>query len=75
MLHGVWLKVLVPVLAVAYAAYRVALYAQITRARRVGDQARVTELRTHGFRLYRWALLVCLLAIVFLTLLVYSNRR
>jgi hypothetical protein len=75
MLHRVWLKVLVPLLAVAYAGYRVVLHLQISRARRAGDQARVHELETHGFRLYRWGFLVCLLAIVFLGLLMYSNSR
>jgi len=75
MLHGVWLKVLIPLLAVAYAAYRVALHVQIARAGRAGDQARVDDLRTHGFRLYRWAFLVCLVAIAFLTVLVYSNSH
>ncbi len=44
MLHRVWLKVLVPLLAVAYAAYRVLLHVQISRARRAGDQARVDDL-------------------------------
>ena len=73
MLPRVWLKVLVPLLAVAYAAYRVVLHLQISRARRAGDRARVAELTTHGFRLYRWAFLICLLAIAFLALLVYSN--
>jgi len=71
----VWLKVLVPLLAVAYVGYRVILHVQISRARRAGDQARVAELTSHGFRLYRWAFLVCLLAIGFLSLLVYSNSR
>lgn len=70
-----WLKVLVPLLAVAYVGYRVLLHVQISRARRVGDRARVAELTAHGFRLYRWAFLVCLLAIGFLSLLVYSNSR
>jgi hypothetical protein len=71
----VWLKVLVPLLALAYVGYRVLLHVQISRARRAGDQARVAELTTHGFRLYRWAFLVCLLAIGLLSLLVYSNSR
>jgi hypothetical protein len=75
MLHGVWLKVLIPLLAVGYAAYRVLLHVQIARARRAGDQARVVELSSHGFRLYRWALLACLLVIVFLALLTYSSSR
>jgi hypothetical protein len=75
MLQGVWLKVLIPLLALAYAAYRVGLHLQISRARRAGDRARVAELQTHGFRLYRWALLVCLVAIGFLTLLVYTNSH
>jgi hypothetical protein len=71
----VWLKVLVPLLAVAYVGYRVLLHVQISRARRAGATVRVAQLTSHGFRLYRWALLVCLLAIGFLTLLVYSNSR
>ena len=75
MLPVVWLKVLVPLLAIAYAAYRVLLHLQISRARRAGDQARVAELTSHGFRLYRWALLLCLLAICFLALLVYANSH
>ena len=75
MLHGVWLKVLLPLLAVSYAAYRVALHVQISRARRTGDEARAVELATHGFRLHRWALLACLFAIEFLALLMYSNAH
>jgi hypothetical protein len=71
----VWLKVLVPLLAVAYVGYRVLLHVQISRARRAGDQARVADLTSHGFRLYRWAFLVCLLVIGFLSLLVYSSSR
>lgn len=75
MLHGVWLKVLIPLLAVGYAAHRVLLRVQISRARRAGDSARVAELSAHGFRLHRWALLACLLVIAFLALLTYSNSR
>ena len=75
MLPRVWLKVLVPLLAVAYVGYRAVLHVQISRARRAGDVARVAELETHGFRLYRWGFLLCLLAITFLTLLMYSNSH
>jgi hypothetical protein len=75
MLHRVWLKVLVPLLAVAYAAYRVVLHVQLSRARRAGDRVRVAELQTHGFRLYRWGLLLCLVAISFLALLMYTNAH
>jgi hypothetical protein len=75
MLHAVWLKVLVPLLAVAYVAYRVVLHVQISRARKAGDRARVAELETHGFRLYRWAFLLCLAAIAFLALVMYTNAR
>ena len=75
MLHRVWLKVLVPLLAVAYVAYRVVLHVQLSRARRAGDRARIVELETHGFRLYRWGFLLCLVAIAFLALLMYSNSH
>jgi hypothetical protein len=74
MLHRVWLKVLVPLLAAAYVAYRVAVFVQISRARRAGDQTRVEELQTHGFRLYRWALALCLLAILVLVLFVFVSH-
>jgi hypothetical protein len=62
-------------LALGFVAYRVNLWLAIRRARRSGDRARAEELRRHGFRLYRWALLGCGLVIVVLVLLVWSNSR
>ena len=73
MLHGVWFKVLVPLLAVTYVAYRISLSIQIARAQREGDQARVQRLRTRGFGLYRWAVALAILATLFLVLLVLTN--
>jgi hypothetical protein len=73
MLHGVWLKVLVPLLAVAYAVYRIALSVQIARARRAGDEARVQKLRTRGFGLYRWAVAFAILVMLFLLLLLLTS--
>ena len=49
-----WLKVVVPLLAAAYVAYRVTLALEIARAKRRGDTARVDHLRTHGFGFYRF---------------------
>jgi len=73
MLHGVWLKVIVPLLALAYVGYRVALAVQIARARRAGDEARVERLSSRGFGLYRWAVGLAILAILFLVLLVFTR--
>lgn len=75
MLHAVWLKVLVPLLAAVYVAYRVSLAHQISKARRAGDRARVEELTTKGFRLYRYALAACLVLIAMLAFWVYANAR
>jgi hypothetical protein len=73
MLHGVWLKVLVPLAAAAYAGYRLTLAVQIARARRAGDHARVERLTTRGFGLYRWAVALLILVILFLALLVFTR--
>jgi hypothetical protein len=61
--------------ALSFVAYRVNLWLAIRRAHRRGDRAREEELRAHGFRLYRFALLGCGLVIVVLVLLVWSNSR
>jgi hypothetical protein len=74
MLHGVWLKVLAPLAAVAYVGYRLTLAVQVARARRAGDQERVERLTTRGFGLYRWAVGLLLLVIVLLLLVVLTNR-
>jgi hypothetical protein len=58
-----------------FLAYRVNLWLAIRRARKNGDRAREQELRTHGFRLYRWALLGCVVMIVLLTFFVWANSR
>jgi hypothetical protein len=63
-----WLKVVVPLLAVAYVAYRGVLALEIARARRAGDTARVAHLRTHGFGLYRWMMIVAVSLVVLLSL-------
>jgi hypothetical protein len=70
-----WLRGAVVLLALGYVAYRVALAVQIGRARRAGDVARAVDLRTNGFRLYRWGLAVVALFVVLLTLLVLVNHR
>jgi hypothetical protein len=65
----------VPALALAYAGYRIALTLQIARAKRAGDTARLAELRTKGFGLYRWALRGALVLIVLLAILVMLESR
>jgi hypothetical protein len=71
-----WLKVVVPLLAVAYVVYRGAVALEISRARRVGDAARVAHLRAHGFGLYRWILItaVALAVLLSLFLLLETHR-
>jgi hypothetical protein len=70
-----WLRGAVVLLALGYVAYRVALAVHIARARRAGDEARVVDLRTNGFRLYRWGLAAVALFVALLTLLVLVNNR
>jgi hypothetical protein len=68
-------RILALLVAVGFVAHRVSLWLAIRQAARSGDRAREQELRAHGFRLYRWALLGCVLVIVVFTLLVWSNTR
>jgi len=67
-----WLKVVVPLIAVAYVGYRASVALEIFRARRRGDTARADELRRHGFGLHRFligsALMVMALLLVFVIL-------
>ena len=70
-----WLKVVVPLLAVAYVAYRGALALEIWRAKRSGDRPRVEHLRTHGFGLYRWLLGITLVVMALLALLLVLETR
>jgi hypothetical protein len=70
-----WLKVVVPLLALGYVAYRVALAVEIRRAQRRRDTARVAHLRAHGFGLYRWLLGGTLVVICLLALLVVLETR
>ena len=70
-----WLKVVVPLLAVANVAYRGALALEIWRAKRSGDSARVEHLRTHGFGLYRWLLGITLVVMALLALLLVLETR
>jgi hypothetical protein len=70
-----WLKIVVPLVAVAYVAYRAAVALEIVRAKRRGDAARVDHLRTHGFGLYRWLLGGALLLMFLLTLFVILETR
>jgi hypothetical protein len=70
-----WLKVVVPLLAVAYVGYRAAVALEIARAKRRGDVARVHHLRTHGFGLYRWFLGAALMLILLLALFVILETR
>ena len=70
-----WLKVLVPLLAVAYVVYRGAVALEISRARRSGDTARVAHLRAHGFGLHRWLLGLTLLVIALLALFLLLETK
>jgi hypothetical protein len=70
-----WLKVVVPLVALAYVGYRAALALEIWRAKRRRDTARVEHLRSHGFGLYRWILGGTLVVIFLLTLLVVLETR
>lgn len=70
-----WLKIGVPLLAVAYVGYRAAVALEIARAKRRGDAARVDHLRAHGFGLYRWLLGGALVLMFLLTLFVVLEAR
>ncbi len=70
-----WLKVVVPLLAVAYVGYRAAIAFEIARAKRRGDVARVDHLRAHGFGLYRWLLGGALMLTFLLVLFVVLETR
>jgi hypothetical protein len=67
-----WLKIVVPLLALAYVGYRAAVALEILRAKRRGDTTRVDDLRRHGFGLSRFllgsALVLMALLIVFVVL-------
>ena len=70
-----WLKVVVPLLALGYVGYRAVLALEISRARRSGDTARLEHLRRHGFGLYRWAVGLTLVVIALLALFVVLETR
>ena len=70
-----WLKVVVPLLALAYVGYRGALALEISRAKRRRDTARVEHLRAHGFGLYRWLIGGTLVVICLLALLLVLETR
>lgn len=70
-----WLKIAVPLLAVAYVGYRAAVALEIARAKRRGDAARVDHLRTHGFGLYRWLLGGAVMLMLLLALFIVLETR
>jgi hypothetical protein len=70
-----WLKIVVPLLAVAYVAYRASLALEIARARRRGDPARVEHLRTHGFGFYRFVLGTAVVLVLLLAVLLVLETR
>ncbi len=70
-----WLKVAVPLLAVAFIAYRCAVALEISRARRRGDTARVAHLRAHGLGFYRFVLGSVVVLVVLLAILLVLEMR
>jgi hypothetical protein len=70
-----WLKIVVPLVAVAYIGYRATLALEIVRARRRGDTARLEHLRTHGFGFYRFVLGTTLVVICLLALFLILEMR
>ncbi len=70
-----WLKIVVPLLAVAYVGYRVTLALEISRAKRRGDTARFDHLRTHGFGFYRFVVGTTLIVICLLVLFLILETR
>ncbi len=70
-----WLKIVVPLLAVAYVGYRVTLALEIARAKRRGDTARFDHLRTHGFGFYRFVVGTTVIVLCLLTLFLILETR
>ena len=70
-----WLKIVVPLLAVAYIGYRVTLALEIARAKRRGDTARLDHLRTHGFGFYRFVVGTTVIVLCLLTLFLILETR
>ena len=70
-----WLKIVVPLLAVAYIGYRVTLALEIARAKRRGDTARLDHLRTHGFGFYRFVVGTTVIVLCLLTVFLILETR
>ena len=70
-----WLKIVVPLLAVAYIGYRVTLALEISRAKRRGDTARLGHLRKHGFGFYRFVVGTTVIVLCLLTLFLILETR
>ena len=70
-----WLKVVVPLLALAYVGYRATLALAIHRAKRRGDEARLEALRKHGFGLQRFLIGSALVLMVLLVVFVILETR
>jgi hypothetical protein len=70
-----WLKVVVPLLAAGYVAYRVTLALEIARAKKRGDKARYDHLRTHGFGFYRFIVGTTVIVLCLLTLFLILEAR
>jgi hypothetical protein len=68
-------RVAVVLVAGGFVLYRVSLALEIRKARKAGDSEREQRLRSHGFGLYRWAVLCLLVFIALLTLLFWLNSR
>ncbi len=69
------LKVVVPLLALAYVGYRVAVFVEIHRAQRRGDTARVERLQKHGLGFYRFVLGTVVVLLVLLTIFAVLESR